>query len=432
MSTAHAIGAVTKVLVNLIDDALKTAQLPGIVGGEVTVSAVSPRRVDLAQANDPNQLNIFLYLALPNSGGASLDLPSRDPAGARVRNTPLALDLYYLVTAYGASDYFAEMVLGHTMQVLHENPILQREIIRAKLKPSAVPTNAEQALADSELADQIEQVKVSPEKLTTEDISRLWTALGADYRPSVAYRVTVVLIEARASTKSALPVLKRGVYVRPLSTPILERLASKSAPDKPAQENQPILPGYILLLAGKRLRGEITRVVLDGEKLDVPAGFVSATAVGFPLPATLRAGAHGVQIVHELPMGEPPVGHSGSESNVLVFLLRPVIAGPVAATANQITVRFSPLVLPTQRVRLLLNELNPPASRSPQSFSFLAPKHNGIDVAGGSTETDTVAFDYQSVPVGDYLVRVQVDGAESVLETDPATGTFFKPTVRIP
>ena len=432
MSTAHAIGAVTKVLVNLVDDALKAAQLSGIVGGDVTVSALSPRRVDLGQANDPNQLNIFLYLALPNSGGASLDLPSRDTAGARVRNTPLALDLYYLVTAYGASDYFGEMILGHTMQVLHENPILPREIIRAKLKPSAVPTNPELALADSELADQIEQVKVSLEKLTTEEISRLWTALGADYRPSIAYRVTVVLIGARASTKTALPVLQRGVYVRPLSTPLLERLAAKPAPNKPAQENQPILPDYILVLNGKRLRGEITRVVLDGEKLNVPAGFVSDDAVGFPLPAALRAGPHGVQIAHEIPMGEPPAGHSGSESNVLVFLLRPMIAGPVPATATQITVQLNPLVTPTQKVRLLLNELNPPTDRTARSFSFLAPKNNGIDVVGGASEADTVVFDYKSVPSGDYLVRVQVDGAESVLEADPANGAFAKPKVHVP
>ncbi len=430
MSTAHAIAAVTKVLVNLVDEGLKAANLSGIVGSDVTVSALSPARVDLSAANDPNQLNIFLYLALPNSGGSGFDLPTRDSAGARLRNTPLALDLYYLATAYGAGDFFAEMILGHAMQVLHENPILARDAIRAKLKPSAIPTNPELALADSGLADQAEQLKVSSEKLTTEEISRLWSAFGAEYRPSVAYRVTVVLIEARASTKTALPVLQRGVYVRTLSSPLIESLAAKSAPDQPALEGQPILPGHILVLEGKRLLGEITRIVLDGEKITAPDAFISDEHIGFPLPATLRAGPHGVQIAHDIAMGSPLTPHTGTESNVLAFLLRPVIAAPVAATATQITLKLNPLVTPQQKLRILLNELAPPADRAALAFSFSAPANNGI--AAGGTETDTVAFDYQGVTAGDYLVRVQVDGAESVLQTDPVTGAFSGPKVPIP
>ncbi len=432
MSTAHAIGAVTKVLVNLVDEGLKSANLSGIVGGDVEVSALSPHRIDLTGDTDPNQLNLFLYLALPNSGGSGFDLPTRDAAGARVKNTPLALDLYYLATAYGSSDFFAEMILGHAMQVLHENPILARDAIRAKLKPGAIATNAEMALAESGLADQAEQVKVSPEKLTTEEVSRLWSAFGAEYRPSVAYRVTVVLIEARASTRSALPVLQRGVYVRTLRSPVLDRLAAKAAADQPALGNQPILPGYILVLAGRRLRGEVTRIVLDGEKVDAPDAVISDDHLAFPLPATLRAGPHGVQVVHDVEMGSPLTPHMGTGSNVLPFLLRPVIAAPVTSTSKHITVKVRPRVTAAQRLRILLNEFAPPADRAALAFSFSAPANNGIDIANGGTESDTVVFDYQDVPSGPYLVRLQVDGAEGVLTTDPMTGAFSGPKVQIP
>lgn len=431
MSTAHAIGAVTKVLVNIVDEGFKAANLSGIVGGDVTVSAVSPQRIDLSDATDPNQLNIFFYLAVPNSGGSGFDLPTRDSTGVRVRNTPLALDLCYLATAYGSDDYFAEIILGHAMQVLHENPILARDAIRLKLKPGDFPTNAEIALADAGLADQVEQVKVSPEKLTTEEISRLWSAFGAEYRPSAAYRVSVVLIEARASTKTALPVLARGVYVRQLRSPFIERLLSKSAIDEPSLENQPILPGYFLVLVGKRLRGEITRIVLDGEKIDPPDPSIHDEHIEFPLPATLRAGPHGVQIAHDVAMGDPPEPHIGTESNVLAFLLRPVIEPPVTANAAQITVKLSPLVTPTQKLRILLNQLVPP-DQAPLAFSFSAPVNNGIDVENNETETDTVVFDYHDVPAGDFLVRVQVDGAESVLEVDGGTKEFSEPKVSIP
>ena len=149
---------------------------------------LSPKRVNVSQTQDPNQLNLFLYLALPNHGGSGFDLPTRDSAGNRVRNTPLALDLYYLVTAYGSSNYFAEIILGHAMQALHENPILPRDTIRTKLQPGADPSNADEALATSGIAEQMEQIKVSPEKLSTEELSRLWSAIGAEYRPTAAYR----------------------------------------------------------------------------------------------------------------------------------------------------------------------------------------------------------------------------------------------------
>lgn len=432
MSTAHAIAAVTKVLVRLFDEGIKAANLSGIVGSDVAVSALSPQRIDLSKANDPNQLNVFLYLALPNSGGSSFDMPTRDATGGRVKNTPLALDLYYLVSSCGASDFFAEMILGHAMQVLHENPILARDAIRAKLAPSAIPTNPEIALADSGLADQAEQVKISPEKLSTEEISRLWSALGTEYRTSVAYRVTVVLIEALASTKTALPVLQRSVSVRALNTPLIERLAARAAPDQPAREDEPILPGSSLVIGGKRLLGEITRIVIDGETIAAPGAFFSEDYLGFPLPASLRAGPHGVHVAHDIAMGVPPTPHSGAVSNVVAFLLRPVIVPPVTATATTITLRLQPLVTPKQKLHLLLNELAPPPDRPARAFSFGAPVDNGIDVAGGDSEADTVRFDYHAVPAGTFLVRLQVDGAESVLQTDSLSGAFSGPKVTIP
>lgn len=430
MSNAHAIAAVTKVLVNLIDEALKAANLSGPVGSDITVSALPPKRVKLSESTDPNQLNLFLYLVQPNLH--FLNLPTRDSAGARTQNTPLALELYYLVTAYGAADFASEIILGHTLQVLHENSVLNRDAIRAKLKPGANPKPAELALAGAGLADQGEQIKISPEKITTEEMSRLWSAFSAEYRPSVAYRVTVVMIQSQASTKSALPVLQRGIYVRSLSTPLIERVASQSAADQPTVENQPILPGAILVLAGQRLRGEVTRVVIDGVKLDATSAFISDTHVDVPLPATLRAGPHAVLIAHEVPMGSPPTPHSGTESNVVTFALRPMIVGAVTASATQLTVNLEPRVTPAQHVRVLLNERAPPSHRTARAYSFTAPAGNGIEVAAGETETETVTFSHQNVAAGEYLVRVQVDGAESVLQTDPATGKFSGPNVTMP
>ena len=44
-------------------------------------------------------------------------------------------------------------------------------------------------LYTSDLADQVELMKIWPQTLTTEEISRLWTAFQAKYRPTAAYQI---------------------------------------------------------------------------------------------------------------------------------------------------------------------------------------------------------------------------------------------------
>ena len=71
--------------------------------------------------------------------GGPFDLPSRGQNGERLTNPPLALDLRYLVTAYGREEFHSETLLGYAMQVLHENPVLTRQMVDATLKPALPP-----------------------------------------------------------------------------------------------------------------------------------------------------------------------------------------------------------------------------------------------------------------------------------------------------
>ena len=95
------------------------------------------------------------------------------------------------------------------MQMLNETPVLTRDFIR-ETWTSPTPSDAEKALANSNLAEQIELIKISPLDLNIEEISKLWTAIQAKYRPTAAYRVSVVLIEGTRPAWTPLPVLKRG------------------------------------------------------------------------------------------------------------------------------------------------------------------------------------------------------------------------------
>ena len=121
------------------------------------------------------QLNIFLYHVASNAGWGNTDLPSRDTQGNRMTNPPLALDLFYLLSAYGKSDFDGEILLGYAMQMLHETPVLPRAAIRTALGSAAPPG----PLAASDLADQIEQIKITPQLMNIEEVWKLWTALQA-------------------------------------------------------------------------------------------------------------------------------------------------------------------------------------------------------------------------------------------------------------
>ena len=238
MSSALAIASVTAVLRDLLNNGLIDHNLASSVG-DVEVSALPPDRIETGDSAEKSQLNLFLYQVTPNQGWRNVALPSRDARGDRLTNPPLALDLHYMLTAYGAKAFHCEILLGYGMQLLHETPVLARDAIRRALSPP-FPVNGDglpaslQALSASELAEQIEQIKITPLSLSTEEISRLWTAFQAKYRPTAAYQVSVVLIESKRSTRSTLPVRARNVYVVAFHQPAIGRVLSQAADGRPS------------------------------------------------------------------------------------------------------------------------------------------------------------------------------------------------------
>ena len=217
MSSALAIGAVSAVLKNLLDNGI-VEQVA--LGTTVNVSAVAPDTIRLDAPEDPPQLNVFLHQVTPNAAWRNRELPSRAANGDRLTNPPLALDLHYLITAYGRSDFQAEILLGYAMHLLHERPMLDRPAIRRALDPSPLDVSmlppAFQMLTASDLADQVEAIRITPIAMAVDEMSKLWSAFQTHYRPSAAYQVSVVLIDAKKPARNPLPVLSRGL-VDPVS-----------------------------------------------------------------------------------------------------------------------------------------------------------------------------------------------------------------------
>jgi hypothetical protein len=177
MSNSLAIAAVTATLRHLLDHGLN-ADVPG--------TRVTTRPPDKARdGSGGNQVNLFLYQTLPNAAWRNIDLPA---AGRASGQPPLALNLYYLLSAYGQNeddpDPYSHRLLGEAMRLFHEQPLLDPAAIRA-------------ALPGNDLHEQVERVRISLQPLSLEEMSKLWSTFQTQYRISVAYEVSVVLIAGR-------------------------------------------------------------------------------------------------------------------------------------------------------------------------------------------------------------------------------------------
>jgi hypothetical protein len=109
----------------------------------------------------------------------------------------------------------------------------------------------------------------------------------------------------------------------------------------------------------------------------------------------------------------------------MAFVRQPGIAGPIGVTSGATITLSVPLDMPvrtTQRVQLLLDELAPAIGQTARSYQFDAPFP--LDT---QPTVQTVQIDVPGVAPAVYLVRIQVDGAQSPLTSDPSG--FTGPTV---
>ena len=440
MSSPLGLAAALVTLQQLLESGLAELKVSDVLGGAPSVTCIGPDRIDPAGGD---QLNLYLYNQTRNPGWANLGLPSRDSVGERIGNPPLALDLHILITAYGAADFHAEILLGAAMQILHDTPGMGRDAIRAALKPAPNKPNVPKALERAGLADQLEQLRITPLNLSTDELSRIWSAIQVPARPSAAYLISVLLQSTARSQRTPLPVLARNLYVVPLRMPRVDRVESV------AGASMPILPDGSVRVSGANFKAQTVQLWVNG--LDLSAGLSTVDnetlEFGFllpdlphppALPSSLRAGVCTLQVAHGQWLGTPPVAHGAVQSNLGVFILNPqagfvVLPGATSTVVDGVTYRFgsievtcAPPVGPGQRVRVLLNEKNPPSDRPARAYSFSATDGNGI--LPPAEQSSTVTVEYQGVAQGAYLARVQVDAGTSALVMG-GDGQFSTPQV---
>jgi hypothetical protein len=436
MSTALGVASVSFVLVDLLNNGLIDRDISSAVG-DVVVTALAPDQVE-AQSSARSQLNLFLYNVTQNEALRNMNYPSRNYRGERIDNPPLALNLHYLLTAYGVEQYHAEILLGYGLQLLHENPVLPRDGIRQSLAaPSQVTGGGSLPAAmlnlfNSGLADQVEMIKIWPQMLTTEEISRLWTAFQAKYRPTAAFQCSVVLISSQRSVKQTLPVAARTVTAIPFQKPVITFVLSQSGPNAPILD-QPIVATSILVLEGAALQANVT-TVLFGDDIETTPLIVTPSKVTVALPAGLQPGGQSVTVNQPVSAGIPPQPHRGVQSNPATFILRPTIQ-TITPSSSEIDITLDLAVGPQQVAYLLLNQLLPLTSPPPSdALSYTFPAAPRISPASPPPSppppTPQLTFPISGVTSGTYLVRVNIDGAESLLGSGP-DGRFNSPTVSL-
>lgn len=432
MSSNLAISAVSAVMKHILQNPLSGDSIAAIVP-DLKISVLAPHKID----EEEPHLNIFFYRAMVNTGWAQNNLPSRSDSGERVSNPYLALDLYYLITAHGLTDYQGEILLGYAMQAFHETPVLTRAAIRTALTSASLvttdtPANILAAFAAGELAEQFEQIRITPYYPNSDEFSHTWTVTNISYVPTAHYKISVVLIESKRPSRAAPPVRSYNLYTLPFKQPRIQDVIPENG------VGQPIFTGSRVFLRGSALRGKDTRVIVGGIELFGPTLEISDENISFNLPTSIPAGIVGASVIHRHDIGTPPTPHKGFTSNVIAFILQPRFTGsppgyniailPSTATEpRRLQITLDLLVGARQRAIVILNEIDVPSltQRPPHAYTFEATARDQNSVPAAD-----LVFPIPGVTAGKYLVRVQIDGAESPLDYVEPSG-YRSPVVTL-
>jgi len=391
------------------------------VGHDIAGVQVTTLRPDMAGNTVSGAcINIFLYQVTPNPAWRNADLRTRRPKGDLIKHAQAGLDLHYLFSFYGNEQTLEpQRLMGSTIRALVDNPLLTEDMIEAFTAHSSIPS-----LEDSTLAEQVQAVRFMPGDMTTDQLSRIWPIFfQVPYALSFPYQATAVLIQGEKAGQTALPVRQRPTYVS-LARPVLKQVEHHPPQGAKHLVNTVTLQSR-LTLSGNDLHGTgLTQIKIGKARVTPQSVDAWTLEVSFPdlTPLErqrLRAGGPGIQVLR-VGANSATSGEYAVESNLLPFVLCAQILAVSALEPEDdagldfdgdyrsglLRVQVDMNVGPKQRVFLLLNGSN----RDTPDRIFRASRQSGV--------TQELTFPVRDLLLGEYLVRVQIDGAESPLQID--------------
>lgn len=172
-----------------IHEIVQAAVLQAVPGARVRVGP--PRAV----APGDKEVNIYLYRLAPDAYYRNRELPTRDGDGTLTKRPQEALELHYVISFSGEEHLETEIMLGKVVTVLHEVPLLTAAELGRVIRPGG----SFPFLEASDLPAQADRIKLTPEYLPLDELSKLWTVFfQLAHRPSLQYIVTPVILDSGA------------------------------------------------------------------------------------------------------------------------------------------------------------------------------------------------------------------------------------------
>lgn len=273
---------VTERLIELLRAAKTASGLWAAEGGHsqgLTVTGLAPDAVRAKK--DGNWLTVYLSHVAPDKfhrntpppGGRAMQIPQQ----------PLALTLYYLVTAYSAQSYVDEQrAMSIALKYFHEHPFLSA-------------------------GSGAKEFSLTIEPQTVDELGRLWQATTSPMRLSALYRVSVIFVEP---APLPLPEPKIVTAVNLDDPTLVPPLALADAT---------ITAGRRVIVTGTGFGAATTVVIVNLVSLKLtqgripPPGFfrvVSSTTIELQFPARTPAGEYSVDV---RPSPGAPVTHVSLE-----------------------------------------------------------------------------------------------------------------------
>lgn len=408
MSNFRAVATVSAALQRLLTPTVSAA----VPGAEVWVD-----RSDATKQK--SGVNIYMYRSSIDAVWRNEELPARRDNGTLRVRPKAAATLHYLLTFHGKDDeMIPQRLLGATLARLHARPIITQQLLLAVEAEANATPGMHKFLQQSDLKDAEEQVRISPDPMSLDELSKLWSVFfQSPYQLSATYMASTVLLEETLETpRPAPPVLKPQLTVRGLLKPTI--ISARNAADPRA----PVLSDSVLHIEGSGLRGDQTRVRIGPTELTPVPADTSATSVrvGLATGPALRAGLQPVIVAHSWLVGDPALPRGGETSNAVGVMVAPKIT--LNVTAGQMGITSDLSIGPRQQVSISLIDRNTGATA------------RVIDVPERSADTTSVSAARPAasaeLPAGQYGVALNVDGAQSPV-TRNSSGTITAPLVTV-
>jgi hypothetical protein len=351
------LGAVTRTLMKVVDLTVNASPAwPPLPSPKLTVSPMPPDKL----TGDP-VAGLYLYHL---SEDATFKNRPPPPGVSDLRYTPMALDLYYVLSAHSgendAGTLTEQLIMGLAVKALRDLPIIDDSTMVGGIQ-----------VLDPAIRGDDNRVRIALQPIPAAEAVSYWTAGSSPLRLSAYYQASVIFLEPETPATGAGRVLQYGIQLFTTGTPRLDTSQSfvtyrlpGEAQDRvvlaqPAQVSQ-LGAGDPFTLLGSGLTGGIAKLLLRqisaatpliadaGWKLQITAEGATAQtqtmASGTPVPPGLYAAS--IQIARQLKLPDGSIRVVNQVSNEVPIAIAPGISSlsaPDAAGEFTITgIGFTP------------------------------------------------------------------------------------------